>query len=230
MKTPLSLRRVLVNAVWLVACAAIVWHFRCYVGVAMGQALQESQLELANQARARLPQDDTFATKLTHAALDRTKHVVRYEPAYVPLPYPGGDVPAGTGVCTDEVIRSYRTLGFDLQKLVHDDMKQNFSAYPKQWGLSRPDTNIDHRRVPNLQTFFKRRGAALPVTDKPDDYLPGDLITCTVPPHLPHIGLVVPSPDGGARPWIVHNIGRGPQLEDRLFEFPLTGHYRWHPR
>jgi uncharacterized protein YijF (DUF1287 family) len=109
-------------------------------------------------------------------------------------------------------------------------MKQNFSAYPKLWGLSKTDTNIDHRRVPNLQTFLKRRGASLPVTDNPRDYLPGDLITCTVPPHLPHIALVVPAPDGGERPWIVHNIGRGPQLEDRLFEFPLTGHYRWHPK
>lgn len=196
---------------------------------ASGQATQGSSSELAEQARTRLQQDDNVATKLAHAALDRTKSVVRYEPAYVRLPYPGGDVPAGTGVCTDEVIRTYRALGFDLQKLVHEDMKANFSAYPKNWGLSKPDTNIDHRRVPNLQAFFKRRGASLPVTDKATDYKPGDLITCTVPPHLPHIALVVPSPDGGERPWIVHNIGRGPQLEDRLFAFPLTGHYRWHP-
>ncbi len=99
MKTPLSLRRVLVNSMWLVACAAFVWHFRYYVGMAVAQVLQDSQLELAIQARSRLPQDDTFATKLTHAALDRTKHLVRYEPAYVSLPYPGGDVPADTGVC-----------------------------------------------------------------------------------------------------------------------------------
>ncbi len=183
--------------------------------------------EQVEAARQRLPQDDTFSTKLAHAALDRTKHTVRYEPAYLKLPYPGGDVPADTGVCTDEVIRSYRALGLDLQKLVHEDMKANFSAYPKNWGLSRPDPNIDHRRVPNLKTFFKRRGASLPVTDKPEDYKPGDLITCTVPPHLPHIAIVVPAPDGGPRPWIVHNIGSGPQMEDRLFEFPLTGHYRW---
>jgi uncharacterized protein YijF (DUF1287 family) len=230
MKTPSSLRSFISNALWLALCLALVWHFRSYVGLAAGQTQQEGQRELAAQARSRLPRDDSFATKLAHASLDRTMHVVRYEPAYVPLAYPGGDVPGDTGVCTDEVIRAYRALGFDLQKEVHEDMKQNFSAYPRQWGLSRPDANIDHRRVPNLRAFFKRRGASLPVTDKPEDFLPGDLITCTVPPHLPHIGLVVPAPDGGPRPWIVHNIGHGPRLEDRLFEFPLTGHYRWHPK
>jgi len=170
-----------------------------------------------------------FATKLTQAALDRTRETVRYDPAYVRLAYPGGDVPADTGVCTDEVIRAYRSVGIDLQKLVHEDMKANFGAYPKIWGLTKTDPNIDHRRVPNLQAFFKRKGASLAVTNKAEDYLPGDLITCTVPPHLPHIAIVVPAPDGGSRPWIVHNIGRGPKLEDRLFEFTLTGHYRFHP-
>ena len=176
-----------------------------------------------------MPLDGSFASKLVHAALDRTKQTVRYDPAYVQLAYPGGDVPPETGVCTDEVIRSYRALGLDLQEIVHEDMKANFSAYPKQWGLSSTDKNIDHRRVPNLQTFFKRRGASLPVTQDSGDYKPGDLITCTVAGKLPHIAMVVPAPDGG-RPWIVHNIGAGPQMEDRLFEFPLTGHYRWHPR
>lgn len=181
-------------------------------------------------ARARLPAGEaTFATRLALAALDRTQHTVRYEPAYVKLSYPGGDVPPDTGVCTDEVIRSYRSLGHDLQKLVHEDMAAHFSAYPRQWGLKSTDRNIDHRRVPNLQTFFKRQGASLPVTQKPEDYLPGDLITCTVAGRLPHIALVVPSPTGTGNPWIVHNIGSGPQFEDRLFEFPLTGHYRWHP-
>lgn len=185
--------------------------------------------ELAERARQHAPSKEEFAGKLVHAALDRTHQVVRYDPAYVKLTYPGGDVPAGTGVCTDEVIRSYRALGFDLQKLVHEDMKRKFSAYPKNWGLSAPDKSIDHRRVPNLQTFFKRRGASLPVTQNAADYKPGDLITCTVAGRLPHIALVVPAPDGGERPWIVHNIGEGPQCEDRLFEFPLTGHYRWDP-
>lgn len=178
-------------------------------------------------ARARLPQEETFASRLAHAALDRTRASVRYEPAYVKLSYPGGDVPADTGVCTDEVIRAYRALGLDLQKLVHEDMKAHFSRYPRNWGLSAPDRNIDHRRVPNLQTFFRRHGQSLPVTQNEADYLPGDLITSTVAGRLPHIGIVVPNPHGGTRPWIVHNIGAGPQMEDVLFTYPLTGHYRY---
>lgn len=187
-------------------------------------------LGLVLTAAACHAQDSTsFAERLVKAAMERTTHTVRYDPAYVQLTYPGGDVPAETGVCTDEVIRSYRALGFDLQKLVHEDMKRAFGAYPKAWGLKTTDKNIDHRRVPNLQTFFKRKGASLPVTQNAADYKPGDLITCTVAGRLPHIALVVPAPDGGATPWIVHNIGQGPQCEDRLFEFPLTGHYRWHP-
>lgn len=191
---------------------------------------QGNTASLAQLARKHIPGDGDFASKLAAAALDRTNHQVRYDPAYVPLAYPGGDVPPDTGVCTDEVIRSYRALGVDLQKLVHEDMKRAFSSYPKNWGLSSTDKNIDHRRVPNLQMFFKRQGASLPVTQEAKDYRPGDLITCTVAGKLPHIALVVPSPDGKGRPWIVHNIGRGPQYEDRLFEFPLTGHYRFHPK
>lgn len=177
-------------------------------------------------SRAEAP---SFAERLVVAAMERTKLTVRYEPAYVRLDYPNGDVPADTGVCTDVVIRCYRALRFDLQKLVHEDMKRSFSAYPRNWGLKAPDKNIDHRRVPNLQTFFKRRGAALPVTQRAADYRPGDLITCTVAGRLPHIAIVVPAPDGGSTPWIVHNIGQGPKCENRLFEFPLTGHYRFHP-
>lgn len=171
-----------------------------------------------------------FAERLVQAAMDRTRHTVRYDPAYVRLDYPNGDVPATTGVCTDVVIRCYRALGFDLQKLVHEDMKRSFSAYPQNWGLKAPDKNIDHRRVPNLQTFFKRRGASLPITQTATDYRPGDLITCTVAGRLPHIAIVVPAPGGaGKTPWIVHNIGQGPKCENRLFEFPLTGHYRFLP-
>ena len=171
----------------------------------------------------------SFSERLVQAALERVKHTVRYDPAYVKLDYPNGDVPEDTGVCTDEIIRSYRALGIDLQKLVHEDMQRAFAAYPRFWGLHTTDRNIDHRRVPNLQTFFKRRGAALLVTQKAEDYLPGDLITCTVAGRLPHIAIVVPAADGSSTPWIVHNIGQGPKHEDRLFEFPLTGHYRFHP-
>ena len=201
----------------------------CLIFIALGCCHGE-QKDLVATSGDRQASDGMFAAKLVHAALDRTMQTVRYDGAYHRIEYPGGDVPADTGVCTDEGIRAYRALGFDLQKLVHEDMKRNSAAYPKHWGLRKPDSNIDHRRVPNLQVFFKRRGASLPVTDKPTDYKPGDLITCTVAGRLPHIAMVVPAPDGGSTPWIVHNIGNGPQLENRLFEFPLTGHYRFHPQ
>ena len=172
------------------------------------------------------------ADQLVEAALERTQHRVVYTPAYVRLKYPGGDVPEGTGVCTDVVIRSYRKLGIDLQKLVHEDMRRAFSAYPKIWGLKRADRNIDHRRVPNLQRFFKRRGAALPISKKSSDYRPGDVVTWMVGPRgtLPHIGIVTSKKSLLGVPLIVHNIGAGPQLENVLFSFPITGHYRFLPR
>lgn len=192
-------------------------------------AATSCRADLVKDSLNRVGKERTFAARLVAAALERPRHQVRYDGAYVKIPYPGGDVPTETGVCTDVVIRSYRALGIDLQKEVHEDMRRSFSSYPKNWGLTKPDTNIDHRRVPNLQAFFKRKGASLPVTQVAVDYRPGDLITCTVAGRLPHIAIVVPAPDGGETPWIVHNIGSGPQLENRLFEFPLTGHYRFHP-
>ncbi|MBQ2380744.1 MAG: DUF1287 domain-containing protein [Akkermansia sp.] len=151
---------------------------------------------------------------------------LEYDPAYVRLDYPGGDVPQDRGVCTDVVIRAMRLLNFDLQKEVHEDMKQNFSRYPKRWGLKRPDKNIDHRRVPNLQTFFKRKGWSLPVTTNKADYKPGDLVTCTVAGSLPHIMIVSDRKAADGTPLIIHNIGAGAEEEDCLFTFPLTGHYR----
>ncbi len=151
-----------------------------------------------------------------------------YDPAYVRLPYPGGDVPQDRGVCTDVVIRALRAVGIDLQRLVHEDMRAHFTEYPQQWGLSRPDPNIDHRRVPNLRCYFTRRGWALPVPEDPGAWAPGDLLTCTVPPHLPHIMIVadVRSSVDPRRFQVVHNIGGGTALEDRLLEFPITGRYR----
>ncbi len=190
-------------------------------------------LPLAVSAQqASEPDSASFADRLSAAAIERTTHSVRYDPAYVVLDYPGGDVPADTGVCTDVVIRSYRALGFDLQKLVHEDMRENFSAYPKNWGLSRTDKNIDHRRVPNLQAFFKRKGASLAVTGKAEDYLPGDLIAWDLNGNnLWHIGIVVAAPQGrdSTQVWFVHNIGSGPILEHNPFQWTVVGHYRWHP-
>ena len=166
------------------------------------------------------------ATLVDHARA-QIGRTVSYDPAYVVLAYPGGDVPLDRGVCTDVVVRAWRGLGVDLQKLVHEDMGANFAAYPKNWGLKRPDRNIDHRRVPNLATFLKRRGAALPVTKKAADYRPGDIVTCTVPPALPHIMIVSDQKDASGTPLVIHNIGSGAREEARLFEFPLTGHFRW---
>ncbi len=187
-----------------------------------------SILSLPSSVAAQPAVSDSLAQRLVTAALERTQHRVRYDGGYRRLPYPGGDVPDSLGVCTDVVIRSYRALGIDLQREVHEDMTAHFAAYPNNWGLTRPDPNIDHRRVPNLQTFFSRRGTRLAVSDSAIAYRPGDLVTWTVPPNLPHIGIVVVrrSRDGD-RPLIVHNIGRGPMLEDVLFRFPITGHYRY---
>src|SRR5215475_6920597 len=143
-------------------------------------------------------QPATFLDRLSSAAIARTQLPVRYDPAYVRIPYPNGDVPSNTGVCTDEVIRSYRTLGIDLQKEVHEDMRQNFSAYPNQrWLLSHTDTNIDHRRVPNLRVFFSRNGESLPISSRAENYLPGELVTWDLGGNVPHIGIVVnkKSPD-----------------------------------
>jgi uncharacterized protein len=168
----------------------------------------------------------TKGGKLAAAAKQQIGVTTSYDPAYVSLVYPGGDIPKEKGVCTDVVIRALREMDFDLQKLVHEDMKKNFSKYPKNWGLSRQDKNIDHRRVPNLQTFFKRRGISLEVTRNKDNYLPGDLVTCTVAGKLPHIMIVSEKKEDGV-PMIIHNIGGGTQEEARLFDFPITGHYRW---
>ena len=173
-----------------------------------------------------------FEKELVTSALQRTKHEIRYDGSYYSISYPGGDVPGGIGVCTDVVIRSYRNIGTDLQKLVHEDMKANFSAYPskKIWGLNKPDKNIDHRRVPNLQTFFSRHGKVIKVSQNPDDYKPGDLVTWMLPGNLPHIGIVtykISTKTGN--PLIVHNIGSGPILEDMLFTYRITGHYRFVP-
>jgi uncharacterized protein YijF (DUF1287 family) len=171
-----------------------------------------------------------FLQKLVAAAIERTHHIVRYDPAYVRIPYPNGDVPADTGVCTDEIIRAYRAVGVDLQKEVHEDMLHNFSAYPNQrrWLLARTDTNIDHRRVPNLMAFFSRKGESLAVSARVEDYAPGDLVTWDLGRNVPHIGIVVDrkSPQTG-HCLIVHNIGRGPQMEDVLFNWRITGHYRY---
>ncbi len=172
-----------------------------------------------------------FSARLEAAALARTAHRVVYDGAYRTIAYPLGDVAPDRGVCSDVVIRAYRALGIDLQRLVHEDMADHFAAYPAFWGLTRPDRNIDHRRVPNLAAFLTRKGARLPVDRDPSAYRPGDLVTWLVGGSRPHIGIVTGQRSAdGKRPLIVHNIGRGPRLEDMLFDFPITGHFRYHPQ
>ena len=173
---------------------------------------------------------DSFANKLSNAAIAIIDSEVKYTPDYISIKYPMGDVPTKTGVCTDVVIRAYRKLGIDLQKEVHEDLKVNFSLYPnlKKWGLKKPDTNIDHRRVPNLEVFFTRKGEKLLVTDNPKDYKPGEIVTWMINGKLPHIGIIThkKSPDG-KRLMIVHNVGNGQVSEDCLFEWDIVGHFKY---
>ena len=167
---------------------------------------------------------------LAEAALQLTEQKVTYDPSYFSIPYPNGDVPSTVGVCTDVVIRAYRKLGIDLQKEVHEDMKANFLKYPKLWGLKTTDKNIDHRRVPNLMTYFKRNYAEKPITQNPIDYLPGDIVCWNLGGAITHIGIVSnQKSNDNMRYKIVHNIGAGQVLQDCLFDFKIIGHYRYLP-
>ncbi|MEX6633014.1 DUF1287 domain-containing protein [Hyphococcus lacteus] len=175
---------------------------------------------------------EPFGERLSAAAIERTAHRIVYDPAYVRLDYPMGDVAPDRGVCADVVVRALRTLNIDLQEDMHVDMRSNFDAYPTHWGLTRPDRNIDHRRVPNLEVYFTRQGARLPKTDDAKNYLPGDIVAWNLRGDrgwLPHIGIVTDKIAQSGRPMIVHNIGAGPKLEDVLFDWPMTGHYRLDP-
>ena len=170
----------------------------------------------------------SFGEKLSEAAISLTKDKVTYDPKYYAIKYPNGDVPKNKGVCTDVVIRAYRKLGIDLQQEVHVDMKRNFSKYPKNWGLSKTDTNIDHRRVPNLEIFFTRHGTKLAVTSNAADYKTGDLVTWMIRDKLPHIGIVTNRRSAdGKRNLIVHNVGGGQVLADCLFSYKIVGHFRY---
>ena len=190
---------------WLRALVAVIW--------------------LAAAPAPAQADDVARVLEAAHAQVGVTRY---YDGSYVRLDYPGGDVPADRGVCTDVVIRALRAAGLDLQQAVHEDMRGHFGAYPKLWGLSRPDRNIDHRRVPNLETWARRAGHALPAGTDPAGYRPGDLVSWRLPNGLPHIGLVSDrrAPDGSGRPLVVHNIGAGTQVEDVLFAWPPVGHYR----
>lgn len=166
--------------------------------------------------------------ELVEAARRQTLSSVKYDGSYMRIGYPMGDVPADRGVCTDVVIRAYRAIGIDLQVLVHEDMRASFGSYPRLWGLTRPDTNIDHRRVPNLQKFLERANAKVAGAGGIAAYQPGDLVTWMLPGNLPHIGIVSDRrATGSDRPLVIHNIGAGPKEEDMLQAYPITGHYRF---
>jgi uncharacterized protein YijF (DUF1287 family) len=170
----------------------------------------------------------TKASPLVVAANERLEHFVVYDGSYQSIPYPMGDVDANKGVCTDVIIRSYRTLGIDLQQLVHEDMQKHFAQYPTAWGLSKPDSNIDHRRVPNLETFFRRHGESLPVSRNSNDYKPGEIVTWRLSnSNLPHIGIVSDQRAVSGNFMIIHNIGLGPQINDMIFDHPISGHYQF---
>jgi uncharacterized protein YijF (DUF1287 family) len=184
-------------------------------------------LLLTSSAVQAQPQN-SFSSRLVAAAMERLSHAVTYDGSYRSIAYPNGDVPDAVGVCTDLVVRAYRGVGIDLQQAVHEDMRANFGVYPANWGLRAPDPNIDHRRVPNLRVFFERHGESLAVSDDAADYRPGDLVTWRLGSNLPHIGIVaLRRTENGARPLIIHNIGAGPALDDILFSFEVTGHYRY---
>ena len=174
-----------------------------------------------------LPEGDSIGRRLAAAALSLTQDKVQYDPDYFSIPYPMGDVPPDKGVCTDVVVRAYRKLGVDLQQLVHEDMRAHFELYPKRWGLKRPDTNIDHRRVPNLEVFWTRQTARLPIPARAEDWQPGDLFTTLIDGRLPHTGIVSDRLAGNGNPLVIHNIGSGAREEDMLLAWKPTGRFRW---
>ena len=192
---------------------------------------QDEQTKIENQSLSQIVADTTlsYGKRVGGAAQSIINSSIRYDPAYRQIPYPNGDVPPNTGVCTDVVIRTYRVLGVDLQKLVHEDMKANFSLYPSQkmWGLKTTDRNIDHRRVPNLQRFFERKGTVKNKSSNPSDYLVGDIVAWKLPNGLLHIGVVIQDKSQKGVPLVVHNIGRGQIAEDVLFAWEIIGHYSY---
>lgn len=217
------------SILWLLS----LWCAACFVSQGCERSIPDPSPPVTLRAPEPQPvvevdSDEIVTTSpIVAAAQSQIGRTVTYDPAYVSLTYPGGDVPVDRGVCTDVVVRALRdALKMDLQVRVHEDMKAAFSAYPTIWGLKKPDRNIDHRRVPNLRTYFDRQKYTMAVSDHAADYLPGDLVTCTVGKNLAHIMIVSDRTTAAGVPLVIHNIGRGTQEEDRLFDFTLTGHYR----
>ena len=207
----------------------VCWSFALINILLFAVACQRDSVS-TETARVKPPSVELSPTvnQVIEAGLEQTKYTFYYDPSYAQITYPGGDVPLERGVCTDVIVRAFRKVGVDLQKEVHEDMKGSFAAYPTKWGLKRPDSNIDHRRVPNLRTYFGRKGRAVKITDNPADYLPGDVVTWDLGGGYDHIGMVTYLwSDDSQRYLIVHNIGRGAKVENVLFAWRITGHYRY---
>jgi len=218
---------------WLMVLLVVVgvsYVAHPFVGRILAQAEPVTQLKV-EKAVAQLGMGDSFGHQLAAVALERTHEKISYDPAYYKISYPGGDIPKGKGTDVDVIIRCYRALGIDLQKLVHEDMEKHFRIYPQLWGLNGPDPSIDHRRVENLQRFFTRFGTSIDVPEdgvKMQDFDWGDIVVWRLPDGSAHIGITVPGPDDRQdEVWVVHNHGEGPQWEDALLEYPIIGHYRY---
>jgi uncharacterized protein len=183
----------------------------------------------ADSGRASIPITSPVIRKVVEDAIAQTEYTIYYDQSYVRLDYPGGDVPLDRGACSDVIIRAFRKGGVDLQKEIHEDMALSFGAYPRKWGLARPDTNIDHRRVPNMMTYFARRGRSLQLSRNPADYLPGDVVAWDLGGGTTHIGLVtnILSETSAGGYLVAHNIGSGVRVEDVLLRWEIIGHYRY---
>jgi uncharacterized protein len=200
-----------------------------YRGEAAGVSSKATPAQVAavNNVTRRPISDTPQIRKAVDSAIEQTRQTFEYDPSYVKLEYPNGDVPLVRGVCADVIVRAFRSAGMDLQKEVHEDMVRHFSAYPARWGARKPDSNIDHRRVPNLMTLFDRSGRSVPTTRKPSDYVPGDVVAWELDNHLLHIGIVTDAIAAGSQNYLaVHNIGEGAKLEDVLMAWKIIGHYR----
>lgn len=218
---------------------SLVCFFFCLICVICGlSSACKRQAGPPSQTAAAIPERPIYKTlppnsspqlkKFIDAAVAQAGVTTGYDPSYVSLAYPGGDVPKETGVCSDVIVRAFRGVGIDLQKEIHEDMRRAFADYPKKWGLTRPDSNIDHRRVPNLMTYFTRKQKMISISNNADDYLPGDLVTWDLGGGIDHIGIVTDMMSSdGTRCLIAHNIGAGARVQDVLFNWKITGHYRY---
>ena len=210
----------------------LLFSFGCRTGNSNIAEKNKTSIFSDSHAEPKLSEiDSPQIKKLLESAFKQTEVTKSYDPNYVVIPYPNGDVPMETGVCSDVVIRAFRTAGVDLQKEIHEDMSENFAVYPKKWNLPKPDKNIDHRRVPNLQKFFERKGKSLSITgtENGGDYKPGDVVSWDLNGKgMTHIGLVSNIFNESTKRFsIIHNIGSGAKMEDVLFDWKITGHYRY---